>query len=124
MVHLAFEHVDGDGTDYYFSNLGVSPPVVLQSNDTHLISAMTAVGFGVAFLPDWGIQRELQDGTLVPLNIPGPRLFEEFGTMYLSKGMSATTEEFVRFCKEHNDLLPEISRGGLHREAELPPSRS
>jgi DNA-binding transcriptional LysR family regulator len=103
-------------SDVYFRTLGISPRIVLQSNDTYLIRTMAEVGFGIAFLPDWGIQRELQEGLLVALNKPGPRLLEEFGVMHLSRGVSPAAQEFVRFCKENVDLLPQYARGGLHRK--------
>ena len=102
-------------SDLYFRTLGISPPIVLQSNDTYLIRSMTEVGFGVSFLPDWGIQRELDERRLVSLRKPGPRLLEEFGVMHLARGISPAAQEFVRFCREHIDLLPPIARGGLPR---------
>ena len=100
-------------SDLYFGPLGISPQIVLQSNDTNLIRAMAEVGFGIAFLPDWGVQRELEERRLVVLPKPGPRQFENFGAMYLSRGISPAAQEFVRFCKEHIDLLPLVARGPL-----------
>ena len=102
-------------SDSYFGVLGVSPLVVLQSNDTHLIRAMAEVGFGIAFLPDWAVQRELEERRLVALPKPGPRQFEDFGAMYLSRGISPAAQAFVRFCEEHIDFLPRIAQGGLPR---------
>ena len=103
-------------SDVYFRTLGLSPQIVLQSNDTYLIRAMAEVGFGIAFLPDWGVQRELEEGRLVVLNKPGPRLLEEFGVMHLSRGVSPAAQEFVRFCKENINLLPPGARNGLPRK--------
>lgn len=100
----------------FFRALGISPPVVLQSNDTNFIRAMAETGVGAAFLPNWAVQNELADGRLVPLAVPGPRLREEFGTIYLKRGICTAAQEFVRFCAEHVDLVPECSRGGLPHE--------
>jgi DNA-binding transcriptional LysR family regulator len=100
-------------SETYFRTQGISPQVVLQSNDTNLIRAMAEVGFGIAFLPDWAIQRELQEGRLVALKKPGRRQFEEFGVMYLARGIAPAAQEFVRFCAKNPDLLREVARGGL-----------
>jgi len=100
----------------YFRELEIAPPIVLQSNDTNLIRAMAEVGFGIAFLPDWGVQRELAEGRLVILRAPGPRLHEEFGVVYLSRGICPAAQEFVKFCTEHIELLPPVARGPLPPE--------
>lgn len=99
--------------DSYFEAIGITPHIVLQSNDTYLIKAMTEVGFGIALLPDWAIQRELKEGTLVALDKPEPRQFENFGPMFLARGTSSLVQEFVRFCEKNIRLLPENSRGPL-----------
>ena len=100
-------------SDMFFRTLGISPKIVLQSNDTYLIRAMAEVGFGIAFLPDWGVQRELQEGRLVALNKPGTRLVEEFGVMHLTRGVNPAAQEFIRFCQENINLLPPVARGSL-----------
>ena len=111
-------------SDLYFRTLGISPPVILQSNDTNLIRAMAEVGFGIAFLPNWGVQRELEERRLIALAKPGPRLFEEFGVMHLTRGISPAAQEFVRFCKGHIELLPSIAQGGLPKKKAVFSSRS
>ena len=104
-------------SDLYFRRLGIAPTIVLQSNDTYLIRAMTEVGFGVAFLPDWAVQRELAEGRLLTLAKPGPRLTEAFGVMHLARGVSPAGQAFVAFCRENVALLPAIARGGLEAGA-------
>ncbi len=99
--------------DTYFREVGISPPIGLQSNDTNLIRSMAEVGFGVAFLPDWAVQRELAEGRLVRIAGPGPRLREEFGVVHLASGICAAAQEFVKFCMTNNHLLPEVARGGF-----------
>ena len=99
--------------DTYFRELGINPKIVLQSNDTNLIRAMTEVGFGIAFLPDWGVQRELKEKRLAVIKAPGPRLREEFGVVHLAHGICAAAQEFVKFCMANNNLLPRVSRGGF-----------
>jgi DNA-binding transcriptional LysR family regulator len=99
--------------DTYFREVGINPRIVLQSNDTNLIRAMTEVGFGIAFLPDWGVQRELKEKRLVVVKGPGPRLREEFGVVHLANGICAAAQEFVKFCVANNQLLPRVARGGF-----------
>jgi LysR family transcriptional regulator, low CO2-responsive transcriptional regulator len=98
----------------YFAENAIDPPVILQTNDTNLVRSMVEAGCGLAFLPDWGIQRELAEGRLIALPHPGPRLREEFGIVYLTRGICTAAQEFVKFCLEHNDLLPAVARGGFH----------
>lgn len=97
----------------FFRVLGIAPRVVLQSNDTNFIRAMTEAGAGVAFLPNWAVQKELAAGRLTVLDVSGPRLYEEFGTIYLKRGICVAAQEFVRFCVAHPELMPECSRGVL-----------
>lgn len=99
----------------FFRVLGISPRVMLQSNDTNFIRAMTERATGIAFLPSWAVQRELAAGSLVVLDAPGPRLYEEFGTIYLKRGICTAAQEFARFCSAHPDLLPECSQGVAQR---------
>lgn len=96
--------------DQYFRDIGATPDVVLETNDTHLIRAMVEVGMGIALLPDWSIQAELGDGRLVVLDAPGPVLREEFGVVHLARGSAKLVRHFVRFCTERGDLLPEVAR--------------
>lgn len=99
--------------DYFFREVGLAPNVILQSNDTNLIRAMVEVGFGIAFLPDWAIQRELSDGTLVPLAVQDLQLYEELGLAFLQRGVCRTAQEFIRFCQDNRPLIPEVARKNL-----------
>lgn len=99
--------------DFYFREMGIAPQIVLQSNDTNLIRAMAEVGFGIAFLPDWGIQRELAERSLVRLRIPDAQLYEEFGLVFLKRGICLTAKEFIRFCEANPELIPAVARKRL-----------
>ncbi len=99
--------------DFYFREKGVVPRIVLQSNDTNLIRAMVEVGFGIAFLPDWAIQRELSEGRLVCLPTADQQLYEEFGLAFLERGVCLTAKEFIRFCDSHRNLIPTVARKAL-----------
>lgn len=99
--------------DYMFRTMGIAPRIVLQSNDTNLIRAMVEVGFGIAILPDWGIQRELEEKRLVRLAVPDLQLYEDFGLAFLRRGICLTAKEFLRFCQSHTHLTPAVARKKL-----------
>ncbi len=100
-------------SDFFFREMAIVPNVVLQSNDTNVIRAMVEVGFGIAFLPDWAIQRELTEGSLVRLNPPDLQLYEEFGLTFLRRGICLTAREFIKFCDANRDLMPPVARKPL-----------
>ncbi|WP_319533620.1 LysR family transcriptional regulator [uncultured Cohaesibacter sp.] len=96
-------------SDYFFRTMGFEPQVVLQSNDTNLIRAMVQVGFGIAFLPDWGLQRELKEGQLVRLPVQDMELYEEIGLAYLRRGICLAAAEFMKFAGANRHLIPDIA---------------
>lgn len=99
--------------DFFFRERGIAPKIILQSNDTNLIRAMVEVGFGIAFLPDWAIQRELAERSLVKLRVPDIQLYEEFGLAFLKRGVCLTAKEFIKFCEANRELIPAIARKRL-----------
>lgn len=104
-------------SDEFFRREGIAPKVILESNDTHLIKAMVEVGFGVAFLPNWSLERETKEGRLQVVHLAGARLLQEFGLTFRKRGLSSAARTFVEFCKAHRHLLPKAAqaRGGRPR---------
>ena len=96
--------------DQFFEHVGIKPRVVLESNDMQMIKAMVEVGFGVAFLPNWSIQRELDEGRVKSIGIPGPRLVQEMGLVFRKSGLTAPARCFLEFCLKRRDLLPKITQ--------------
>ena len=94
----------------FFAREGLRPHVVLESNDTHLIRAMIEVGYGIGFLPDWSIQRELKDRRLRVIRTEGPPLIQKFGLVYNPRTLSNPSRAFIEFCQMHTHLLPPTAR--------------
>ncbi|MCL4762670.1 MAG: LysR family transcriptional regulator substrate-binding protein, partial [Burkholderiales bacterium] len=96
-------------TDIWFKKFDVSPSVGVESNDTYLLKAMIESGYGIGFLPDWGIQRELDERRLVALAILDEPPQQPLGLLYPSEGLSRVGREFVSFCRTHANLLPRVA---------------
>jgi DNA-binding transcriptional LysR family regulator len=97
-------------SDEFFEREELKPNVVLESSDVYVIRAMIEIGFGIGFLPDWCIQRELKEGRLVALQLRGPALKQEFGVIYNARSLSAAARAFLEFCESHQHLLPVTAR--------------
>lgn len=97
-------------TDVWFKKLDVTPTIGVESNDTYLLKAMIEAGYGIGFLPDWGIQRELDERRLVALAIQERPPQQSLGLLYPAEGLSRTGREFASFCRAHSNLLPRVAR--------------
>ncbi len=93
-------------TDAFFRREHIVPTVVLESNDTHLIKAMVGVGFGVAFLPIWAIEREVKERRLRVVPVPGAALVQPIGAVFRNRDLSVPARAFTEFCKHHRQFLP------------------
>lgn len=97
-------------TDQFFRRKGITPKIILESNDTHLIKAMVEVGFGIALLPNWSIERERKEGRLQIVPVSGARLVQELGLLYPKDGLSPAARLFVEFCTANRNLLPSVAQ--------------
>ena len=93
-------------SDEFFQRTSLVPNIVLESNDVHLIRSMIEVGYGIGFLPDWAIQRELKEKRLRAIKWPGRPLRQKFGLMYNPHSLSTAARAFIDFCLSHKHLLP------------------
>lgn len=94
----------------YFDRERLDPKVGLESNDTHLLKAMVEAGYGIGFLPDWGIQRELDERRLVALSVSGAPLQQSLGLIFRRGSVSRVARAFIDFCQSHTHLLPRIAQ--------------
>ncbi len=90
----------------YFERERLEPKVGLESNDTHLLKGMVEAGYGIGFLPDWAIQRELDERRLVALPLAGEPLCQSLGLIFRRGSVSAVARAFIAFCQSHTHLLP------------------
>jgi DNA-binding transcriptional LysR family regulator len=97
--------------NHFFERERFEPKVGLESNDTHLLKAMVEAGYGIGFLPDWGIQRELDERRLVALPLAGAPLRQSLGLIYRRGSVSRVARAFIDFCQSHTHLLPRIAQG-------------
>lgn len=105
--------------DQFFQRERITPKVVLESNDTHLIRAMVEVDFGIAFLPNWSIQREIREGRLRVIPVPGKPLVQELGLIFRERGLPPAARAFVEFCTANRKLLPEVAQTRTHPRKSL-----
>lgn len=96
--------------DEFFRRISLTPNIVLESNDVHLIRSMIEVGYGIGFLPDWAIQRELKEKRLRAIKLRGRALTQQFGLVYNPHSLSPAARAFVDFCLQHKNLLPSTAR--------------
>jgi DNA-binding transcriptional LysR family regulator len=100
-------------SDYFFRVNKITPAVAARSNDTYLIRTLAEIGFGLAFLPDWSIERELTDARLVEINLDTGNLNERLGLAFLKNGISRPARIFKDFCLANRDLIPSVARRKL-----------
>lgn len=95
-------------SDQYFQALELKPKIVMESNDTHLIKVMVEYGYGLGFLPDWSVQKEIKERRIVVLRTAGSRLRQEMGLIFRPRSLSRAGRAFVAFCQSHSHLVPTI----------------
>jgi len=96
--------------DQFFKRERLRPKIVMESNDTHFLKAMIEVGYGIGFLPDWSIEREVAERRLAVVPIAGKPLQQKLGVIFRRRGTSKAGQAFVAFCKAHTHLLPVTAR--------------
>jgi LysR family hca operon transcriptional activator len=92
--------------DDFFRRNRLSPTVVMESNNTPLIASLIEIGYGIGFLPNWGIQREIKEGRLLTIGIPGAPLRQVLGVIFHERRVSPAVHAFIRVCESERQLLP------------------
>lgn len=95
--------------DRFFQTLALKPKIAMESNDTHLIKVMVEYGYGLGFLPDWSVQREIKERRIVVLRTAHPRLRQKMGLIFRPRCLSKVGKAFVAFCQSHPHLVPRIA---------------
>ena len=107
--------------DQFFQALELKPRIVMESNDTHLIKVMVEYGYGIGFLPDWSVQKEIKERRIVVLRTAGIRLRQKMGLIFRPRSLSRVGRAFVAFCQSHSHLVPSIATKS--RSSGKPPRR-
>jgi DNA-binding transcriptional LysR family regulator len=96
-------------SDRFFQTMELIPKIAMESNDTHLIKVMVEYGYGIGFLPDWSIQKEVSERRIVVLRTAGPRLRQKMGLIFRPRSLSRVGKAFVEFCRSNPHLVPRIA---------------
>lgn len=88
-----------------YTHLNISLPAYNQSNDTRMLAQMARAGMGIAILPDWLIEDELQPHTLLKVLNP-PILQVPFYAVYVNRTfLNAKIRLLVDFMVAHFKYL-------------------
>lgn len=100
-------------SDHFFALHGITPKIVSQSNDTHLIRTLTEIESGIAFLPDWAAVDLLEQGRLMALDINTDDLCEQLGAAFIPNRMTRVARLFLAFARSRTDLFPAVTQRPL-----------
>jgi DNA-binding transcriptional LysR family regulator len=99
-------------TDRLFHEIGATPDLALESNDTYFIKLMVERGMGISVLPAWAVRDEVAWGRLARLRIRGHRLRRSVALLSAGRFVSAATRAFLDFVKARREDLQRAARGG------------
>ncbi|HEX8136843.1 MAG TPA: LysR family transcriptional regulator [Pyrinomonadaceae bacterium] len=105
-------------TDIFFSKLGISPALALESNDTFFIKLMVEHGWGISLLPSWAIDDEVRAGKLSQLRISGHRLNRSVAMVSLGRFQPTPTRAFLAYILRHKARLQVMARSDTLRQEE------
>ena len=100
-------------SDHFFALHGITPEIVSQSNDTHLIRTLTEIESGLACLPDWAAVDLIEQGRLVALDIDTDYLCEQLGAAFIPHRMTRVARLFLAFARGRTDLFPAVTQRPL-----------
>src|SRR5215210_4284282 len=92
-------------TDQFFDQVGVSPDLALESNDTFFIKRMVERGLGVSLLPRWAVSDEVAAKKLSQLQISGHRLRRSVAMVSLGRFQPSPTRAFIAYIIHHKARL-------------------
>jgi len=98
-------------TDDFFSKVGITPELALESNDTYFIKLMVERGIGISLLPAWAVRDEVAWGWLARLKIEGHRLRRSVGMVARGRFQASATRAFLEFVLDRKDDLQRMARG-------------
>ena len=100
-------------TDEFFHEVGFSPALALESNDTSFIKLMVERGQGISLLPAWAVRDEVAWGWLSKLQIDGHELRRTVAAISLARFQPAATRAFLEFMLQKRDELQKLALGHI-----------
>ncbi|HEY8549547.1 MAG TPA: LysR family transcriptional regulator [Vicinamibacterales bacterium] len=100
-------------TDAFFAGAGLTPPTVLESNDTFFIKLMVRQGMGVSLLPAWAVREEVEAGTLARVLVDSDALRRVVQLVTTGRALSSAARAFVDFTIAQRDELQALARAGV-----------
>lgn len=93
-------------TDQTLEQIGIAPNVIMEFDNHEAIKAMVRLGFGVALEPVSAVQRELNSGELVRLDVPALPRSSRTTSLILRRGerRSPSVNAFLHLLERRYDL--------------------
>ncbi len=85
----------------YFRQQNLTLNIIAEVGSMEAVKELAKLGLGIAFLPEWMIEKELRQKTLVTLP-PGPRkLRRSWGALWRrDQPLNIAQETFVKYCQK------------------------
>ncbi|MCC6745519.1 MAG: LysR family transcriptional regulator [Acidobacteria bacterium] len=90
--------------DNLFTEIGVSPRIVSETNDPQMVKSLIEIGLGIALVPRWAVAREVSAGRLRVLTLGSHRLVRDVNMIYLKKHTSSV-RTFTDFCRQFKSSI-------------------
>jgi LysR family transcriptional regulator, low CO2-responsive transcriptional regulator len=83
--------------DSFFVREKILPRIVMETENVEIIKAMVRSGIGITVISQHAVEREVRDGQLASLRIPGQQLVRETGWVYLKANrIPRKVDEMIR----------------------------
>lgn len=96
-------------TDEFFKQVGISPVLALESNDTYFIKLMVEHGLGISLLPSWAVRDEITAAKLSQLRVAGHQLRRSVAMVSLLRFQPSPTRAFLSYILNHKHHLQEMA---------------
>jgi DNA-binding transcriptional LysR family regulator len=95
--------------DRLFTEFGITPRVVLETENVEILKALVGIGMGLTIIPYQAVAQEVRAGTLACARISGTGLARETGWVYpRSAHLPRAVQELIRMF---DDIRPTLHLG-------------
>jgi LysR family transcriptional regulator, low CO2-responsive transcriptional regulator len=93
--------------DSFFVREAILPRIVMETENVEIIKAMVRSGIGITVISQQAVEREVRDGQLAALRIPGQQLVRETGWVYLKANrVPRKIEEMIKTLEKTMPKAP------------------